>query len=103
MANHPLSRVAYLPCSIVSGFLSKVFQPVSACTADPQHDHGPLIVGSDRTRTQRKAGPGTIYCGGILERLPAVRRAPDVQPHGPAAARRLAVGLVGRDGVLPVD
>ena len=101
MANHPVSRVAYPARSIVCGFLSNVFQPASARTADPSH--GPLIVGSDPGRAQRKAGPGTFYRGGIPECAAAVRRAADVQPHGPAAARRLTVGLVGRDGVLPVD
>src|SRR6185437_4701154 len=59
--------------------------------------------GSDPTLTQRKAGPWTIYLGGIPERIAAVRRTADVQPHGLAAARRLAVGLVGRNGVLKVD
>jgi hypothetical protein len=45
----------------------------SARTADPSH--GPLIVGSDPGRAQRKAGPGTFYRGGIPERAAAVRRA----------------------------
>src|SRR4029079_9937345 len=74
---------------------------ISARTPDPSH--GPLIVGVDPGRAQRKAGPGTFYRSGISERAVAVRRAANVQPHGAAAAWRLTVGLVGRDGVLPVD
>src|SRR5262245_49462076 len=70
---------------------------------DGRSSHGPLIVGVDPGRAQRKADPGTFYRSGIPECAAVVRRAADVQPHGPAATWRLAIGLVGCDGVFPVD
>src|SRR6187200_2900170 len=101
MANHPVSRVAYTVRPIVRGLLSKRFSPHGRPKSD--QSHGQLIVGVDPGRPQRKADPGTFYRGGIPECASAVRRAANVQPHGPAATRRITVGLVSRDGVLPVD
>src|SRR5450432_3079575 len=58
--------------------------------------HGPAI------RSPQPAGTGGLYRSHLCQRAAAVLGAPPVHQNGAAAARRLAGGVVGGDGVFPV-
>src|ERR1700753_4428278 len=53
-------------------------------------------------RVAKPASPDRVYGGDFRQRPLAVFRAAAVHQDGAAAARRLAGGVVGGDGVLPV-
>ncbi len=58
--------------------------------------HGPAI------REPKPAGADGLYRGHLCQRAAAVLGAAVVHQNGAAAARRLAGGMVGGDGVFPV-
>ena len=58
--------------------------------------HGPAV------RFAKPAGAGGLYVGDLCQRAAVVLGAAAVHQDGAAAARRLAGGVVGGDGVLPV-
>src|SRR5882724_11450227 len=95
----PFPRPLRLPLHAVSiPLLEMSVNPPPGTAAEQTH----VIARAGRRCFQHSGLSAADLWGSHFSlRRPAVRRAADVHQNGVAAARRLAVGVVGRHGVLP--
>ena len=106
----------------IRAFLSRIARRVALCSIAPlrrpcrasRHRRPPVLsrsfdefsrsvrLGGPAFRKSKPAGPGGLHRCDLRQRAAAVLGAAIVHQDGAAAAGRLAGGVVGGDGVLPV-
>ena len=93
-------RALASPDALINGYRTPVGSaPPKEPRRMPSIERAGRAAGARDRRRPRSACH--LHGGALPQRLPAVRHPADVRQDDPAAARRVAGGLVGGDGVLP--